>query len=495
MNSVVGSGLFHWKHTLTLDTVGFTESSLGRLLQAIQVYVLIVFSLISPYYGEPADLTDRSPSKRASSFRGLRFSNIGRWSVLTSAPPVADMNKAEKTEPFDMEVPRRPSPPQRLSSWLNSKLVAPKRDPQEDRLWNKDQPDLEAPLTPGDRNGDDDASPIQAKYFDRPLSATWQGPYVNVQNSTEASTAEGVSLFSRAENGTNSTTPISAPPKAALANTNPPGTRPTSISAVPPLGKFIGQFEVRQSFESGSDSPIYGINGIVQRDSKRQNSQRSRRSTYMDANQTNALYQLRKEQAELEKSMASMAAFSPSRESFTVKNPTTIDPGFGRARFAESGNQVVSSFLSAPSGSFKSDFSLRDFPSPPGSLYQATRQETPSPPNVQNPKEALPSRKSEKSPKGLPGETEVVEDVQFAMVPPRMPAAFQQRRASFPFTRESATSSMDGMSRIISTYAESEDDIGGKRVRMSGVNNRLDVTSFIGGKLSTKKLQIVHPLI
>lgn len=62
-----------------------------------------------------------------------------------------------------------------------------------------------------------------------------------------------------------------------------------------------------------------------------------------------------------------------------------------------------------------------------------------------------------------------------------MPAAFaQQRRASFPFTRESAASSMDGTSRIISTYAESEDDIGGKRVRMSGVNNRLDVTSFIG---------------
>jgi hypothetical protein len=78
--------------------------------------------------------------------------------------------------------------------------------------------------------------------------------------------------------------------------------------------------------------------------------------------------------------------------------------------------------------------------------------------------------------------TQVVEDVQFAMVPPRMPAAYQGRRASFPaMARESTTSSMDGMARIISTYADSEDDVGGKRVRMSSADNRLDVTSFIGG--------------
>ena len=426
------------------------------------------------------DPADKPSSKRASSFRGLRFSNVGRWSVLTSAAPVADGGTAEKTFPTDNEAPRRPSPTQRLSSWLNTKLVAPRRDGQEDRLWNKDQPDLEAPASPGDKIPDDEASPIQAKYSEKPLSAGWQGPYINVQNQAEASTTEGASPFSRADNGTNLTTPLSAPPKAALPPFNVPGTRPSS-SIIPPLGKFIGQFEVRRSFESGSDSPIYGINGIIQRDSKRPNSQRSRRYTYTDTNEANALYQLQKEQAELEKSMASMAAFSPSRDSFSLKDPTTIDPGFGRARFAESGKQV-SSFLSAPSGSFKSEFSLRDFPSPPGSLY--TRQETPSPPNVATmPKEIirLGNAAAQGSEERLGG-TETVEDVQFAMVPPRMPAAFQPRRKSFPFVRESATSSIGDMSRIISTYAESEDDIGGKRVRMSGVNNRLDVTSFIGGE-------------
>jgi hypothetical protein len=196
------------------------------------------------------------------------------------------------------------------------------------------------------------------------------------------------------------------------------------------------------------------------------------------------MYQLQKETAELERSMGSLAAFSPSRASFTTKATTNKDAGFGRARNAESGTQFVASYMGAPSESFKSDFSLRDFPSPPGSVYPGATPESSTPGGIVV---SLKEKARQKLGEGNSGEdlgaTEIVEDVQFAMVPPRMPAAYQRRRASFPtIVRESGLSSMDGMSRIISTYAESEDDIGGKRVRMSGSNNRLDVTSFIGGE-------------
>jgi hypothetical protein len=387
--------------------------------------------------------------------------------------------------PAEINIPRRLSPTQRLSSWLNNRLVA-KKDPQEDRLWDRDRPDLEAPQTPGEQIPDDDPSPVQAKYFDKPLTATWQGPYINTQNSKEAPTTDAQSPFSGAANGTNLITPISAPPKAATSG--------TSATPVPPTGKFVGQFEVRRSFESRSDSPIYGINGIVRRDSKRRNSQLSRRSTY---NESNAIYQLQKEQAELERSIGSLAAFSPSGASFATKTTTNKEPGLGRTRNAEFGAQLTPSVIGAPSESFRSDFSLREFPSPPGFSYPGARQDSPTRGNV-----IVRAKETgrEKAVEGSLDEplvaTEIVEDVQFALVPPRMPAVFQRRRASFPtVVRDSGLSTLDGMSRVVSTYAESDDDIGGKRVRMSGSNNRLDVTSFIGGESHTKCSTVHYRLI
>ena len=421
------------------------------------------------------DVVEKPSSKRASSFRGLRFSNIPGWSALNSAPPIMGANVGDEAASADNDAPRRVSPTQRLSTWLNSKL-ATRKDPQEDRLWNKDQPDIEAPQTPGENVVDDDQSPIQAKYFDKPLTATWQDPYSDTQNPTNASTIDTQSSFSSANNGTTLTTPISAPPKAVISTS--PGT--TSTLAVPPIGKMVGQFEVRRSYESRSDSPVYGINGIVER-TKRENSPRSWRPTYVDNNESDAIYQLEKEKAELERSMASMAAFSPSRTSFATDAKGT---GLAQARSAESGAQTATSIMSPPSESFKSDISLRDFPSPPGASYRSSPMQIPNPANTIRGVKEAPKKAGEGITDRAVGAMEIVEDVQFAMVPPRMPAAFQRRRASFPsVVRESGFSSMDGMSRIISTYAESEDDIGGKRVRMSGSYNRLDVTSFIGGEL------------
>lgn len=433
---------------------------------------------------------DKPISKRVSSFRGLRSSDVPRWSALNSAAPVGDATTAEEDKglPAEINIPRRPSPTQRLSSWLNNRLV-PKKDPQEDRLWNRDQPDLEAPQTPVEQIPDDDPSPVQGKYFDKPLTATWQGPYINTQYSTETSTTDVQSPFSGAANGTNLTTPISAPPKAATSG--------TSATPVAPIGRFVGQFELRRSFESRSDSPIYGINGIVPRDNKRQKSQLSPRSTYINDNEPNAVYQLHKEQAELEKSISSLAAFSPFRASFATKTTKNGGSGLGRVRNAEFGLQLTPSVIGAPSESAKSDFSLRDFPSPPGFLYPGVKEDSQLRENViVRAKETGREKAVERNSDEPLGATEIVEDVQFALVPPRMLAAYQQRRASFPtVVRESGLSSLDGMSRVISAYADSEDDIGGKRVRMSGSNNRLDVTSFIGGVSHTKYSKVPPRLI
>lgn len=448
-------------NALMINIAGFTESPLGRFLQAIQLYVLLVLLLVSPFYGMGSQEEDSPDPRRASSFRGLRFSTVSRWSVIN--PP----NQAEEQGPM------RVSPSQRLSSWLNTRL-ATRRDPQEDRLWNKDKPDLEAPPTPGDRNIDDnDASPIEPRMFEKPLQATWQGPYLPDPISPAGSTSNPTTPSNPGQIVT-VTAKVTADSKPLLApNLPPPNQSGTSGSSSNPnsvSGRFIGKFEINESYESDSDSPIYGINGIIQKKAKR--NEKKRRSRFAE-NRLSAIDQLKKEQEELEKSVASMAAYSPSKYEFSRKTKSEENSNELRP---DSAAALNASFLNAGlSESVRSDFSLRDFPSPPVSIFAGSRVKlTESPPKITS----FGAMADKQSADGL----EVVEDVQFAMVPPRMPAVYQRRRASFPAgARESVTSSMDGIPRIISAYADSEDDLGGKRVRMSSANNRLDVTSFIGG--------------
>lgn len=447
---------------------GFTEASLGRLLQAIQLYILLVLVLVSPFYGprrqdEHSEVVD---TRRASSFRGLRFSKCSQWSTLNTAPG----NDSRETQ-----MPRG-SPSERLSAWLTNRLT-PRKDPQEDRLWNKDKPDLEAPPTPFDRNiEENDGSPIEPKFTDNPPAATWQGPYlpdpITPEGPNDPTTPITPShVIDITENGFPSPTTLRTPPRTS----RPP-------SDLMPPGRFIGKFEINQSYESDSDSPVYGINGIIQR-----RSQSKRRSRY-DTNRVSAIYQLEKEKEELERSVASMAAFSPSKSELT-RRTSSSEGGGGRGdavRRDSDPSDVPASDRNLLSESIKSDFSLRDFPSPPGSVYPSNKgkalvSKLPTPPL--STKSGGPPEVSGRSRRS--NDLEVVEDVQFAMVPPQMPAAasYSRRRASFPVVaRESAISSVDGVPRIISAYGDSEDDFGGKRVRMSSANNRLDVTSFIGGK-------------
>lgn len=451
---------------LIISIAGFTEASLGRFLQAIQLYILIVFTLVSPYYGiQKLEADDKRATRPASSFRGL-----GRWSVITSGMG-NDAGFGRQSQFLRAST----SPTQRLSTWLSSRL-APKRDPQQDRLWNKDRPDLEAPPTPGDRNVDDDASPSQAMFNEKPLQATYNynAPYANNMTSSEG-TGGLMTPFSVVPNAISSgDSPIRTPPAAA---TFPP--RP-ALNIAPESrnlnGKYTAQFQVRQSYESDSDSPIYGINGVI-RAARQEYDERARRSFFAEPKSV-AINQLRKEQEGLERSIANMAKFSPSR---APPAPQDSEPSRS-PRFDTS--REVPSFINgtAPSESLRSDFSLRDFPSPPASLLRNNTVPSPTFPAVISTASKVRGINRTSEPDSNKDGTEMVDDMQFAMVPPRMPAAFDQRRASFPSAmRESATSSADGVNRILSAYAESEDDIGGQRVRMSGTNNRLDVTSFIGG--------------
>ncbi|CAG7847717.1 SubName: Full=Uncharacterized protein {ECO:0000313/EMBL:CCA67875.1} [Serendipita indica DSM 11827] len=552
---------------------GFTEAPLGRFLQAIQLYVLIVLIMVSPYYGKNEDEDSTRPvprpeEKRASSFRGLRFSTTSQWSMLNPNPGTTE-KPAMPPPPVTLpttEGPKRLSPTKRLSSWLTNRLtpsgagVTSNADGQLDRLWNKDanrSGDLEAPPTPIGIavGGTDDDGVSPRPEGETPMMASWRDPYGVPNPLTTPETASFAippTPFSTADTddrsvyattpvtGSEKIPPVPLPTRSQLMALPPPPRGlpppPPTQQTLPlngksamkrdekrrvsglsetdkvqiPSGKFIGQFEVRKDYDSDSDSPIYGINGIIQRkESRMKKEEKKRISAFLEASTASALERLKREQEELDKSMQGMAAFSPSRNVFTSpakpdapkgdKSPTKLSSTSGDQDVL--GNSFRPSYNSAPiSESVKSDFSLQDFPSPPASLFRApastappTIELMPPPPAVTQPLSIKSSRskakgtagteKGESTPSSYESGDVVVEDVQFAMVPPRRPIASTAfRRASFPtVVRDSSISSLiDAPMRIISGYAESEDDVGAKRVRMSSTGNRLDVTSFIG---------------
>ncbi|KAG8797073.1 hypothetical protein FRC17_007851, partial [Serendipita sp. 399] len=291
-----------------------------------------------------------------------------------------------------------------------------------------------------------------------------------------------------------------APPKADVAfDAKSDVVATASIKMeTPAAGRFKGAIEVRQSYDSDSDSPVYGINGII----KREASKKRREAERQQQQQEIRIVEPR------EANKSGVESYSPSRPLIIAAG----NKGFGRqAPPSNLGDgPITPSYLSGGPGmseSLKSDFSLRDFPSPPGVMGFPS----PSPPA---PVPTLPngfklagaaaassggskvrrtpasSAASASSPVAVPDDTEsvsdlkIVDDVQFAMIPVQRPvvAMSNPRRASFPtMVRESGASSfLDGTTRILSGYAESEDEVGAKRVRISGMDNRLDVTSFIG---------------
>lgn len=328
-------------------------------------------------------------------------------------------------------------------------------------------PELEAPSTPADRNADDnDTSPVGYRFEDKSLKATWQGPYLPDPISP-VSTSDEAQIVKIAARVNPNLFPF---PNAYSAQTGS-GTS-ARIQFTP--AKFVGRFELNESHESDSDTPIYGINGIIQKKDKRND---RKGASMLAQDRASAVYQLEKEKEELERSVASMSIF-PSPSDFKPDEATN------RLRAESPSPLLATNFLNGgPSESGRSEFSLRDFPSPPGpTSVNAKSNTSDTRTQTKSATRSISTGSSDSPKRQATDELKVVEDVQFAMIPPRMPAAYQGRSASFPaIARESAMSSMDGMARIISTYVDSEDDVGGKQVRMSSANNRLDVTSFIGG--------------
>ena len=628
----------------------FSESSLGRFLQAIQLYILATFVLITSFYGlkHSRELSDVSPG--LSSFQGLNPRNSTGTPLrvsLRAIPPVPSTNIVPPTR----TTTERRRAPERLSTWFQRNVqVQNRRDPLQTRLWNADgnERDIETATPSPIAVPTADDSPLDARFTGVPLAVKWLDPAYNTppDERTLATTPEGepgpsqvTPLPTRPRTGSLSGRKIRVPPFATDPPPRPLPTIPTAAPATTLPIDFFGPYKLETQAPASSSRtsiPYYppprrpvsdgyplsltstNRNLTVSRSALpmpplgRSNAaegaparpatwatqdafaqidaflgdglitplimeRRSSSGSYKRDSYDSGLARLKKEQEELDRSIAELNMFSssqnpsyfaqqqnlatgsrrPQRPTLTVPSgPRRSSNGDGEQSFineAFSSSGVSSSgAMILKSGSYKSDFSLSHFPSPPIVTFRASsyyadpaerernsilmtaakastssgtsssgsgtaanvssarkkREMTVSAsntiiPEVNKDMGSEKDKESEKvaepstvaTPQTRAGEETVFRDLTSLRKTPEAKMEGRLEPASFPSTiRDSRASSISGdqqLARILSSYAKrgSGSTIIGQGALKAG--KQLDVTSFIGGESIITGLDVV----
>ncbi|KAI0068412.1 hypothetical protein BV25DRAFT_1987194 [Artomyces pyxidatus] len=408
----------------------FTESSLGRLLLAVEIYVIIVLLLVWTFSPEGETTRPRTifrDTKRASSFQGLRTS----FGDPLTADAIIEQGR-----------PAMQSSARRLSSWFVRRtsslsqsalnLPSPVRD--ERRSWS--QGDLEQAVSPtntekGGANIFYDPSAILAE---AKQSARWRDP---VYTSVLDSPLDTASLGGRGQLPTTNLNAGLTEERTAVVPPSRARTRPGTAVSIP---SYYGDgaaspATVRPTVPlpyvtRETESPIYGLNGTL-RAGYYSPVDTARRTSFLipPSARSSGFSNLLREQNELEKSIAALRMFAPA------SSPNSPEQGSDRVPSAN-----LTAVQSRGSVSVRSEFSLSIFPEPPW----ARRSDMTSTLSHSGESAAI-----------------VREPSEFEFVPPRMPAAVEQ---TLP------TSTRNSEDTIMLTHKGRSDSEG----------TRYDVTSFIG---------------
>ncbi|KAJ1311643.1 hypothetical protein OPQ81_010119 [Rhizoctonia solani] len=541
----------------------FSESPLGRFLQAIELYILILYVLIATFYKMPvrasmiADALDRKRARANSSFVGINMSGSMRGSTFRATPPNVSTPELLTTRELEAAgvngVPtrllrpdnsRRQSAAERFAAWIQNRLSGRPGEREQDQqgLSGRDvesgqmesydytqekkrpvdsdasstrsvtEPDYgwrdavyanvrtpptgtttavndtpQFPKVPGQSEPSSSKlreSPITASYTPATSYAPAESRLVGPRGPSTiptiyspmtsgafspiiaASLAPVNPLSIRSLPSNPRLRPREAPSSPEPAPPAPPAAAPMRMpspalsespsgtsfritreygspsSPLAPIPKV--QLNPRQIPSPGDESPIYGLDGIIQSlggdllpDEELRSQQGSVMQRHSATYSPGAASFLRK-QADLERSVADLQRFVPAR------SPLALRPLYGLS----DGVSPSDPSLGQESTSFQSDFTLSNFPSPPAVLSFSER----------------------KSVVTRPGEVDL-DDIRFTLIPPQMPAAVDGRQMSFPSTTRGSD-----VFQLHSRVAETPN------------KTQWDVTSFIGGSDSRTPL-------
>ncbi|KAJ3811410.1 hypothetical protein F5876DRAFT_39705, partial [Lentinula aff. lateritia] len=271
----------------------FSETALGRFLQAFEVYLMIIFLMLVAFYKVP--VRPIRPSVSTSYMVDKKPQNT---QSVAEAAAVVDEPAA------DNDPQTRLSMVPRVRSWM----IPSRRQSNVGRQQNTE--DVEAALTLPS------SQPIQQPK--QPLGS-------------ENRTSAGVSLRYY---GVGHDSLMSYPNPSFMANDE------SSLES------------------SGTDSPIYGLDGIVKQQKDRNSAGSSLRPPRRPS--LSSFDELIQQQAELDRSIAALRLFSPPISFAETENPSAGIPD--GTSLSTTNNRTVSTLTSS---SARSEFSLSIFPDPP----------------------------------------------------------------------------------------------------------------------------------
>ncbi|KAG2129903.1 hypothetical protein DEU56DRAFT_740955, partial [Suillus clintonianus] len=449
----------------------FTESILGRLLQGVELYILIVFMMILHFFRHKKILV--ISKTRDSLLLKAKLPEQPRESTFRLSPPVvltprvtarfSSENQGRSTNTdvarhsVRASVSRAP-----WASWRMSHSQS-NQDEEKAKLWDQSEAGKGAldPPDMGQTSARDQSMTSAASVAGR-ISTEWRD-IVNdsVPSSSRLSMLDVHSATTGSRNGSMSSgqilhairTEIPARPLPLKLQTMSLITIPATETSSNENGGAV--IMTAPPDPPARDSPIYAIKGFTPqppqppRVSSRHSSSRS-------------LEELLELQNELDKTIATLRLFSPTSPiSFSPTSTTPSSPSSSR----RDSNQTEQMRQSSSTGARTlSDFSLSNFPSPP---WLAARV-----PSLPSPLPAVKLRLKEDRRARLRLGQDSISDT-LGLPPPRIPAALTDMPSS-------------PRSDLTSDSPYQEDGLlpadAGRSYRFNSGGTQYEITSFIGGK-------------
>lgn len=441
--------------------VAFTESIVGRLLQGVELYILIVFMTIYPFFRHKKVPT--VPNTRDMTMKKDELPEQLRASTFCLSPPVVStprLSTALSSEIQGRNVNADAARHSALDSigrappWVPWRVSRIQSNQDEDRtkLWDRGEAET-GPHDAGQGSVGHQSMASAASVVDKE-STSWRD-IVNdsVPYSLRTATPDSLSVSTGSKDGSLNSEHIwdairvgiptqlrlQPPSLVAIPATTTNGSEAAVIMAAPPD-------------PPSQDSPICELNGVTSRSPGRKRSS----GTSLD--------QFRELQSELDRTIAALRQFSPS----SPISPTSTSSPRSDSNDDEKIPSAVRQSSSTGRQSFStygvrtlSDFSLSNFPSPPSS------PQVPSLLPLYNPR----LREDRRARLGSCQDTS--SDILTLTPPPRIPAALTDVPSS-PHSDLTSDSPYQG-NVALPTAA-------GRPSRFNSGGTQYEITSFIDGK-------------
>ncbi|KAG0709003.1 hypothetical protein DFH29DRAFT_993844 [Suillus ampliporus] len=451
------------------DLIGFafTESILGRLLQGVELYILIVFMMILHFFRHKKMPT--VPKIGDLAMLNVKLPEQPRESTFRLSPPV--VSTPRPTTPFSSENQGRSvntdvarhSPLTTVSPWVSWRMSRreSKQDEEKVKLWDQSDAGRGAldQLDMGQGSARDQSMTSAASAMGKRFTEWRDIVNYSVPSSSVLSMLDGQSVSTGSRNGSQSSGQILHAIRANI----PPRPLPLKVQT---MSLIAIPETATSSNESGTavimtappdppaqDSPIYGFKGVT-----RQPSQVSSRQ----CSSSGSLEELLELQNELDKTIAALRLFSPSSP-FSA-SPSSTSPSSPSSLRSDSNHAEQLRQSSSTGARTVSDFSLSNFPSPPWLTSRV--------PSLPAPLPAVKLRLKEDRRVRLRLRQDSTSDALGLLLPPRVPAALTDMPSS-PRSDLMSDSPYQEDNGILPADA-------GRSSRFNSGGTQYEITSFIG---------------